>query len=95
MAHGVHAWCVCMGPAGDGPSSHLSSPAPACFQVCSRLFIGKGNLQLKRMLIGQVEELRQNGYVVIENFISRELAQQIKLAVLLQYSKGEISRIED
>mmetsp|Transcript_40493 Transcript_40493/g.89981 ORF Transcript_40493/g.89981 Transcript_40493/m.89981 type:complete len:520 (+) Transcript_40493:158-1717(+) len=72
-----------------GTESPDNRPPP--FQICSRLFTCKGNIQLKRLTIVQVEELRQHGYVVVDDFISADIAQQVKTAALLLYNKGRMT----
>ena len=39
----------------------------------------------------QVEELRQHGYVVVDNFIPAELAEQVKAATIQQHSRGRMA----
>ena len=39
----------------------------------------------------QVEELRQHGYVIVDNFIPPELADQVRTATLQQHSRGRMA----
>jgi hypothetical protein len=59
-------------------------------QVCCRLFERRSNppLPLKRMSMVQVEDFRQHGYVVIDNFISREAAARIKAEAVRLNQRG-------
>ncbi len=38
----------------------------------------------------QVEQLRQHGYVIIDSFISRDLAEQVRQSGIQQHSKGAV-----
>jgi hypothetical protein len=59
-------------------------------QVCCRLFERRSHppLPLKRMSMVQVEDFRQHGYVVIDNFISREAAARIKAEAMRLNQRG-------
>lgn len=63
----------------------------ACLQVCSRLFFRKVSnpMCLKRMNITHVEEFKQHGYLVMDNFLSKEAASAIQLETLRLRQRGE------
>ncbi|WIA29743.1 hypothetical protein OEZ86_012220 [Tetradesmus obliquus] len=70
-------------------SLHLLHRDPP-LQVCCRLFERRSHppLPLKRMSMVQVEDFRQHGYVVIDNFIGREAAARIKAEALRLSQRG-------
>jgi hypothetical protein len=52
-------------------------------------------LPLKRMSMVQVEDFRQHGYVVIDNFISKEAAARIKAEALRLSQRGALLFLQD
>jgi hypothetical protein len=66
-------------------------------QVCCRLFERRSHppLPLKRMSMVQVEDFRQHGYVVIDNFISREAAARIKAEAMRLNQRGAQLLLQD
>lgn len=59
-------------------------------QVCSRLFRQKVSnpIPLKRLGIINVEEFKQHGYLVVDNFITKEVASSIREEALRIKQKG-------
>lgn len=59
-------------------------------QVCCRLFERRSHppLPLKRLTMLQVEDFRQHGYVVLDNFISKEAAARIKAEAMRLAQQG-------
>ncbi|GMH41658.1 hypothetical protein BSKO_09568 [Bryopsis sp. KO-2023] len=63
------------------------------FQVCSRLFYRKVSnpICLKRLNITHVEEFKQHGYIVLDNFVSREVATLIRAETLRLKQRGRLA----
>eukprot|EP00775_Hariotina_reticulata_P010588 gene10588-10746_t len=68
---------------------HLLQRDPP-LQVCCRLFERRSHppLPLKRLTMLQVEDFRQHGYVVLDNFISKEAAARIKAEAMRLAQQG-------
>jgi hypothetical protein len=73
----------------DDDHTQSESKVPP-FQHFLQLFIIRGNhpLQLKRLTATQVEDFKQNGYVIVDNFINTTTAHQIKMQTASLYRKG-------
>ncbi|GAX85087.1 hypothetical protein CEUSTIGMA_g12507.t1 [Chlamydomonas eustigma] len=75
----------------ESPDSFHSFSQRSPFQICSRIFAKKCSILLKRLSIRQMEELRQHGYAILDNFITADLAEQIKTSTLQQFHRGRMS----
>lgn len=60
------------------------------FQVCSRLFLRRVSnpVHLKKMNVIQMEEFKQHGYLILDNFITKEATNAIRQEALNLNRKG-------
>lgn len=80
---------------GSVEDNSIDLPREALFQVCSRLFLSKPGhpLCLRRLSIQHLEDFRQHGYLVVDNFISKDLASSVKHEACRMLDKGRLQPI--
>eukprot|EP01024_Parvocaulis_polyphysoides_P045622 TRINITY_DN4273_c0_g1_i4.p1 TRINITY_DN4273_c0_g1~~TRINITY_DN4273_c0_g1_i4.p1 ORF type:complete len:415 (+),score=69.42 TRINITY_DN4273_c0_g1_i4:76-1320(+) len=61
-------------------------------ETCSRLFlpVGSNPIPLKKLSMTHVEQLRQHGYVIVDNFIGQDSVQKIRQETLNLCRRGKL-----
>eukprot|EP01026_Neomeris_dumetosa_P054287 TRINITY_DN48809_c0_g1_i1.p1 TRINITY_DN48809_c0_g1~~TRINITY_DN48809_c0_g1_i1.p1 ORF type:complete len:450 (+),score=62.99 TRINITY_DN48809_c0_g1_i1:123-1352(+) len=61
-------------------------------ETCSRLFlpVGSNPIPLKKLSMANVEQLRQHGYVIVDNFIGQDISQKIRQETLNLSRRGKL-----
>eukprot|EP00798_Chlamydomonas_sp_ICE-L_P027458 gene27458-4763_t len=80
----------------NGADSPQHTQRANLFQMCSRLFVRNPsnlhhNVALRRITMDQLEELRSHGYTVVDNFIAKSLAHQIRSKANSEFFRGRMT----